>query len=102
VGCRAKIIRGLLGHPGSQQLGKNMAGCVASDGLVEIKGWGISRLHGSRYRLRQRVRAKVMRRLLGRPRSQQLEGMVEILDEGILRLHGSQYPLWSGEGQVRK
>ena len=85
-----------------QQLREIFADGVTGGGVVEIRGWGISRLHGSRYRLRQRVRAKVMRRLLGRPRSQQLEGMVEILDEGILRLHGSQYPLWSGGGQVRK
>ena len=86
----------MLGHPGSQQLGEIFADGVTGGGVVEIRGWEVSRLHGSRYRLRQEVRAKVMRGLLGRPRSQQLEGLMEILDERILRLHGSQYPLWSG------
>ena len=70
-----------------------LEGGVASDGVVEIRGWGISRLRGSQNRLRREVRAKVMLRLLGRPWSQQLEDLVEILDQGILAgsldMHGT-------------
>ena len=76
-------MQGVPGRPGSRQLKEGAD--------VKIRGLGILCLHGSQYRLWHEGQAKVIRGLLGRLWSQQLErnvGGVAVVDGVDVEIRG--------------